>query len=142
MPKLALFDVIAPENTVTAAVPAEAIRFPGTEAVSWPLFTNVVVSAEPFQRTEAPETNPLPLTVSAKAGPPAATLAGASDEMVTAPGAACVTGIDRFDTSPYVVKAPDKARGPGLAPAVMFTVWLPVRSSVGADIQLGASRNQ
>ncbi len=62
-----------------AAVPAVAIRAAGTAAVSWLALTNVVDSPEPFHRTADPETNPLPLTVSVKGGPPAVALAGIRD---------------------------------------------------------------
>jgi hypothetical protein len=98
--KVKLLDVVPPEATVIAAVPAVAIRAAGTAAVSWLALTNVVDSPEPFHRAVAPETNPLPLTVSVKAGPPTVALLGARDERVTATGDACVTGIERFDTSP------------------------------------------
>ncbi len=137
----ALADVSPPETTVIAAVPATAIKFAGTEAVSSPVFTSVVANPAPFHRTDALATNPLPLTVSVKTGPPAVVLVGARDEMVTAAGDACVTGIERFDTNPYVVKAPDCAREPAFALALIFKFWLPVRSPLGADSQLGASRN-
>ena len=71
-----LDDVIPPDTTVIAAVPADAIRLAETGAVSWPAFTNVVDNPEPFHCTDAPERNPLPLTVSVNADPPTVALAG------------------------------------------------------------------
>jgi hypothetical protein len=47
-------------------------------AVSCILLTNAVVRALPFQFTTAPETNPVPLTVSVNAGPPGTAAAGTS----------------------------------------------------------------
>ena len=41
--------------------------------------TNVVVRFAPFQRTIAPDTKPVPFTVSVNAGPPAAVLLGERD---------------------------------------------------------------
>src|SRR5678816_1217149 len=52
-------------------------------AVTRVLLTNVVVRAAPFQRTEAPFTKPVPLTVSVNAVPPAVALVGESDVSVT-----------------------------------------------------------
>ena len=57
--------------TVTLAVPGVAMSLPGMAAVSWEAFANVVVRAAPSQWTVDPGTNPLPLTVSVKGGPPA-----------------------------------------------------------------------
>jgi hypothetical protein len=66
------FDVAPPGfATVTLAVPDEAIRLAGTEAVNCVALTNVVESAEPFHCAVDPDTNPAPLTVRVNAGPPA-----------------------------------------------------------------------
>ena len=48
--------------------------------------TNVVVRFAPFQRTIAPDTKPVPFTVSVNAGPPAAVLLGESDVNVAGTG--------------------------------------------------------
>jgi len=50
----------------------------GIDAVNCDPPTNVVVRGLPFHFTTAPETNPVPLTVSVKAGLPGATLVGTS----------------------------------------------------------------
>ncbi|MGA2113575.1 MAG: hypothetical protein ABSH56_02355 [Bryobacteraceae bacterium] len=63
-------------NTDTAAVPAEAIRLAGTEAVDWVALTKVVESAAPFHCTVDPPTNPDPFTVSVKALLPAVAVEG------------------------------------------------------------------
>ena len=77
--KNAGFDRPAPGLfTVTEAVPAVAMFAAGTVAVSCELLTKVVVSGMPFQLTVAPETKPVPLTVSVKSGPPGATAEGTS----------------------------------------------------------------
>src|SRR3982074_1567713 len=58
-------------NTVTLAVPGEAILAAGTVAVNCPVLTNVVVKAVPFHWIDAPFTKLPPFTVSVNAGPPA-----------------------------------------------------------------------
>lgn len=65
--------------TVTLALPAFAIRLPGTAAVNCVAFTNVVESGEPFHCTVEPETKPEPLTVSVNAGPPTVVPFGPSE---------------------------------------------------------------
>ena len=60
------------------ALPCAAIRLAGTNPVNCVALTNVVVSAEPFHWTLAPETNPVPFTVSMKAVFPAFAEAGLS----------------------------------------------------------------
>jgi hypothetical protein len=74
--KFTLLDVVPLDATVIVAVPTAAIKAAGTEAVSWPPLTNTVDNPEPFHCTDAPETNPLPLAVSVKAGPPTAAPVG------------------------------------------------------------------
>ena len=63
-------------DTVTAAVPADAISEAGTAAVNCPALTNVVLRALPFQVTAVVAVNPAPLTVRVKPGPPAIALVG------------------------------------------------------------------
>lgn len=65
--------------TSTAKLPAAAMSEAGIEAVNCVALTNVVVLADPTQATVAPETNPLPFTVSVKALPPATAVDGASE---------------------------------------------------------------
>jgi hypothetical protein len=66
------FDVAPPGfTTATLAVPGEAVRLAGTEAVNCVALTNTVESAEPFHCAVDPGTNPEPLTVRVNAGPPA-----------------------------------------------------------------------
>ncbi len=58
-------------NTVTVAVPADKISAADIEAVKRPDETRAVGRSAPFHRTTERELNPLPLTVSVKADPPA-----------------------------------------------------------------------
>jgi hypothetical protein len=66
---------------VTVAIPAEAIRVAGTDAVSCVAPTKVVESAVPFQSTVAPETKLVPFTASVNTVPPGAADAGLRLEM-------------------------------------------------------------
>src|SRR3989454_1016756 len=68
--------------TVTEAVPAPGLSAAVIAAVSWMVLTKVVVRVAPFQRTVDPFTNPVPLTVSVKAAPPAVALVGVSPVIV------------------------------------------------------------
>lgn len=77
-------------STVMLADPAAAILEAGTWAVSWVALTKPVTSGEPFHCMMAPETKPLPLTVSEKAGLPATTLAVESEVRVGAAAARIV----------------------------------------------------
>ena len=63
-------------NTVTVLVPAVAMSAARIAAVSWVADTYVVVRLEPLHCTTEPLTNPLPLTVSVNAVPPAVPEAG------------------------------------------------------------------
>ena len=65
--------------TVMLAVPALAIRLAGTWALSWVALTKVVVTADPFQFTVAPEMKLLPFTVSVNVGPVAVIPIGLSE---------------------------------------------------------------
>src|SRR5438132_54065 len=71
-------------RTVTCTEPAFPMSLAGMAAVSRVALTNVVVRALLFQRTLAPETKPVPSTVSVKAGPPAVAVLGVSVVMVGA----------------------------------------------------------
>jgi len=64
--------------TVIVAVLALAMLPAGTVAVNCELLTKLVASATLFQFTFEPETNPVPLTVRVKLGPPGATALGTS----------------------------------------------------------------
>lgn len=66
-------------TTVMLALPAFAIRLPGTAAVNCVPLTKVVESGEPFHCTAAPETKLEPLTVSVNVGPPIVAPFGASE---------------------------------------------------------------
>src|SRR6187549_1851232 len=72
--------------TETWAVPAVAMSAAAIAAVNCVLLEKLVVRDAPFQRTAAPETKLLPLTVSVKAGPPAVALAGTSELIAGADG--------------------------------------------------------
>ncbi len=90
--KVSAFDTRFPLCAVMEAPPACAIKFAGTVAVIWFAFETVVASVRPFHRTTVPEVNPVPLTVSRKAGPPGAVddgerLVSVSVEVIVNPSA-------------------------------------------------------
>src|SRR5215471_515742 len=62
--------------TVTWTVPGVATSEAGTLAVKRDRLTNLVGNELPFHFTTAPETNPVPLTVSTNAAPPGLTASG------------------------------------------------------------------
>src|SRR5882724_6152999 len=85
MVSVCAFDVPPPGfelKTVTGAVPVAAMSAAGIAAVSCVAETNAVARFTPFQRTAEVETNPVPLTVRVKAGPPAVTADGLSPVIV------------------------------------------------------------
>ncbi len=69
-------------NTVTVAVPVEAISDAEMSAVIVPGLTKVVGRAEPFQNTVELEMKLVSRTVSVKAEPPAVAELGVIDEIV------------------------------------------------------------
>jgi len=69
-------------TTDTAAVPAVRISAAVKVAVSCVAVTKVVPRFDPLNRTVEPVTNPVPFTVSVKAGPPARAEDGESEETV------------------------------------------------------------
>ena len=79
MVKVALFEVTPLSTTVTAAVPAVAMRLPVTVAVNCVVPVEIMLSAVPFHSTTALESNPVPFTVSVKAAPPAFAELGLSE---------------------------------------------------------------
>jgi hypothetical protein len=58
--KVKLLDAVPLAATVMSAVPAEAMRVAGMEAVNWAELTKVVGRAEPFQKTAALAVKPDP----------------------------------------------------------------------------------
>jgi hypothetical protein len=74
-------DVTPPDTTVTVGLPWPVMKLPVTTAVSLVALTKVVVRAELFHWTTAPDAKPLPLTVRVNAGPPAVAELGLSDAM-------------------------------------------------------------
>jgi hypothetical protein len=85
-------------TTVMLALPCVAIRLAVTAAVSCVPLTKVVESAVPFQSTVAPERNPVPLTVSVKAGPPAVAEVGL--RLVITGAAALIVKVAAADELP------------------------------------------
>src|SRR5882762_5030078 len=71
--------------TVTWAVPTAAMSETGIAAVTCVALTRVVVRAAPFQRTLAPMSNPVPVSVSVNPAPPAVALEGDSAVSVGPP---------------------------------------------------------
>src|SRR5207237_258983 len=71
--------------TVTWAVPTAAMSEAGIAAVTCVGLTRVVVRAPPFQRTLAPMSNPVPVSVSVNPAPPAVALEGDSAVSVGPP---------------------------------------------------------
>jgi hypothetical protein len=63
-------------KTVMSAVPIAARSAARIVAVNWVALTNVVARVEPFQRTVAPETKPLPVTVRTRLVEPAVAVIG------------------------------------------------------------------
>jgi hypothetical protein len=63
-------------DTVTRAVPADAMSAAGIAAVNWVEETYVVVRLDPSQLTTEPETKTVPFTVSVNPAPPAVAEAG------------------------------------------------------------------
>jgi hypothetical protein len=76
--KLRAFELTPSVATVIGTVLAETIRLAGTTAVNWVALTNVVARLVPLHRTVVPEENPVPVTVSVNAGPPAVAVVGLS----------------------------------------------------------------
>ena len=74
------------------------MRAAGTAAVNWPAPTKVVASTVEFHWTVAPETKPLPFTVSVKAGPPAVIVEGSRLVIVT--GVPVMVKLNRGDHRP------------------------------------------
>jgi len=68
-------------DTVTWAVPGVATSVAAMAACNCVALIKLVLRADPFQLTTEPLTNPLPLTVKAKAAPPAVALDGARELM-------------------------------------------------------------
>jgi len=97
-------DVVrSPLNTVTGTDPALAIVAWAIEAVSRPPFTNTVgITGVPFHWIFAPETNPLPFTVSVNPPPPAVAEAGLRLERVAVGGPALIVKVLGAD----VVRSP------------------------------------
>ena len=98
MVKVAAADVAPLSTTVTLALPAAATKLAGTCAVNFVALTKLVLSAVPFHCTTAPETKPVPLTVSVKAGPPAVAEFGLSDVIA---GAAATVKVAVLDVTPF-----------------------------------------
>jgi hypothetical protein len=72
------------ENTLTCAVPADAISAAAMAACSCVESMNVVGLSEPFHRTTDVALYPAPLTLSVNAGPPAVALDG-DNELIVGP---------------------------------------------------------
>src|ERR1700681_3858745 len=81
--KLIAFETVPPAASVEAGVPAVAIRLAGTAALNCVALIIVVARGDPFHCTVEPERNPVPVTVSVKAGPPAVTELGAMAVIAT-----------------------------------------------------------
>ena len=78
--------------TVIDTLPAVAMSAASIAAVICVALTNVVVRAAPFQRTVAPLTKFVPLTVSVNAGPPAVAVVGDNDDTLGA-GALLIVNV-------------------------------------------------
>ena len=113
-------------TTVTEAVVAAEISEAGMAAVTLDLLTNVVARALPFHSTTAPETNPVPFTVSVKPAPPRATAVGLSGWLIKGTGFSTVAALTRIDFVEPVIEA--------VTVSVAVTVWLPVVFSVAEKV--------
>ena len=101
MVNVCAFDVPPPGvgfTTLTDAVPAVAMRAPGTVAVSCVAETNAVVSAVPFHLTVEPDTKLVPFTVSVNCPPPAVAHVGLI-ELVVGPGL-LIVNVCEFEVPP------------------------------------------
>jgi hypothetical protein len=107
-------EVTPPELTVILTVPALAIKAAETEAVNWLALWTVVGTGDPFHWAMAPPKNPLPFTVSVKAGPPEVAEFGLR-EVIAGAGGAIVNG------NPLVV-APAESTVTVAVPAVAIRV--------------------
>lgn len=96
-------DSFAVVVTSMVAVPADAIRFAGTAAVSWVEETKVVASELPFQVMAVVLVNPVPFAVSVNAAPPAVTFAG--EMLVSVSGARMVKGREAGCGEPVTLTA-------------------------------------
>ena len=115
MVKVALAEVTPFSVTVMVAEPAAATRLAATGAVNCVALTNVVVSAVEFHCTTAPETNPVPLTVSVKPGWPAVAVLGLSEVIVSA----AMVKVAPLEVTPSSVTV--TVAEPGLATALAAT---------------------
>ena len=97
MVKVAPLEVTPSSVTVTVAEPALATALAATGAVNCVALTNVVVSAVEFHCTTAPETNPVPLTVSVKPAWPAAAELGLRKVIA---GTGAMVNVALFDVAP------------------------------------------
>jgi hypothetical protein len=115
-------------ETVTCAVPAEAMSDAGMAAVNCVLLTNVVLRALPFHLTVEPETKFVPFTVRLNAGPPTIALDGLSEVSETAAQEVKVFSRTVIAESPARTNSlfPSPFRSADLAAAV-----LPVTKLIG-----------
>ena len=123
------FDVIPAETAVIVAVPGVPIRLEDTVAVNCVAFTNVVGKVEPFQLTTVAELNPVPVTISAKVDPPAATVLGLSELIV---GPAPMVNVAGAEITPPLATV--TLSEPGLAIRLAPTVvvnWVALTNVVG-----------
>src|SRR5216683_5174638 len=88
--------------TVAVAVPAEAMRFAPTDAVSLPAFTKLVGNGASFHRTVELAANAEPFTVRVKAAPPACAVVGLRLVIVGVAGAVMVKG-DPLEVMPFAL---------------------------------------
>ena len=66
--KMKVLEALPEDSTVTNAVPDDASRLVGTDAVNCVALTKVVANADPFHCTTDPGVKPFPLTVRVKEG--------------------------------------------------------------------------
>jgi hypothetical protein len=113
MVKVTAFDVTPPDETVIRAVPALAIKLASTGAVSRLALPTLVASGVWFQFTTASPPNPLPFTVSVKAGPPAVAALG---ERLLMTGGATTVKFTAFEVTPPITTVM------GVVPALAMSV--------------------
>jgi hypothetical protein len=122
--------------TTTLAMPAAEIRFAGTAAVNCVALTNVVVSVVLFHFTRAPDTNPVPVTVSVKAGPVAVADDGLKLVIVGGGPPPLMVNVDALD-----VKPPGFTTETFAVPAVAIRLagtitlsWVALTNAVGSAV--------
>ena len=127
-------DVWPEADTPTEAVPAVAIRFAGTAAVSCVAETKVVLSGDPFQVTTVLLENPDPLAVRVNAALPATAVLG--EMLVRVSAAAVIVNVTALETWPPLWTVIDAEPACTIRFAGTVAVTCPVLTGVVASAKV------